>query len=185
MGFRQGSRKPSLVRRVWPRNPLLFGLLHRMDVVEEIGTGIRRIRDLCREWGVPKPAIYVSEHWVTVTFRRPAWGGGGSEETSEAPSRHQVGTKSAPSRHQVAILRKSLSAQPMTELMAVVGRKDRTKFRNQVLRPLLDAGWIEMTIPDKPTSRIQRYRTTVAGREVLGVVEGGGVRSPRKEWPDE
>ena len=38
---------------------------------------------------------------------------------------------------------------------------------NQVLRPLMDAGWIEMTIPDKPTSRMQRYRTTAAGREVL------------------
>ena len=91
----------------------------------------------------------------------------------------------------------------MTELMVVAGRKDRTKFRNQVLRPLLDAGWIEMTIPDKPTSRKQRYRTTVAGREVLAAVEGGGewgryptpgpseqeelpmVRSPKREWPDE
>ena len=30
----------------------------------------------------------------------------------------------------------------MTELMTVVGRKNRTKFRNQVLRPLLEAGWI-------------------------------------------
>ncbi|MYB99846.1 MAG: transcriptional regulator, partial [Gemmatimonadetes bacterium] len=57
--------------------------------------------------------------------------------------------------------------------MAVAGRKDRTKFRNQVLKPLLEAGWIEMTIPDRPTSRNQRYRTTGAGREVLAEVEGG------------
>lgn len=91
----------------------------------------------------------------------------------------------------------------MTELMAVMGRTNRTKFRNQVLRPLLDAGWIEMTIPDKPTSRMQRYRTTAAGREVLAAVEGRGemgryplpgtseqeglhmVRSPQSDWPDE
>lgn len=31
-----------------------------------------------------------------------------------------------------------------------------------------------MIIPNKPTSRMQRYRTTVAGREVLAVVEGAG-----------
>ena len=62
----------------------------------------------------------------------------------------------------------------MTELMAIVGRRDRTKFRNQVLRPLLNAGWIEMTIPDKPTSRMQRYRTTAAGNEVLAAVERRG-----------
>ena len=126
-----------------------------------------------------------------------------SGATTEGPGRDQVGTKSAPSRHQVGILRKSLAAQPITELMAVVGRKDRTKFRNQVLRSLLDAGWIEMTIPDKPTSRMQRYRTTIAGREALTAVEGGGelgrypvrgiseqeglpmVRSSRREWTDE
>ena len=62
----------------------------------------------------------------------------------------------------------------MTELMAVAGRKDRTKFRNQVLRPLVNAGWMKMTNPDKPTSRKQRYRITAAGREVLAAVEGGG-----------
>ena len=28
-----------------PRNPLLFGMLYRMDVVESIGSGIKRIRD--------------------------------------------------------------------------------------------------------------------------------------------
>ena len=55
-----------------PRNPLLFGMLYRMDVVENIGSGIRRIRDLCREHGVAEPVIDASEHWVTVTFPRPA-----------------------------------------------------------------------------------------------------------------
>jgi len=87
--------------------------------------------------------------------------------------------------------------------MEVMGRTNRTEFRNQVLRPRLDAAWIEMTVPAKPTSRMQRYRTTAAGREVLAAVEGRGemrrypvpgtseqaglpmVRSPRREWSDE
>ena len=202
-GLPAGMTEAELGVKSVPRNPLLFGMLHRMDAVEHIGSGIRRIRDLCREWGVPAPVIDVSEHWVTVTFRRPALGGEGSTATSEGPGRDQVGTKSGPSRDQVAILRKALSEHPMTELMAVMGRTNRTKFRDQVLRPLLDAGWLEMTIPDKPTSRKQRYRTTAAGREVLVAVEGGEewgryptqgpsdqnelpmVRSPRREWPDE
>ena len=32
-----------------PRNPLLFGMLYRMDVVGNIGSGIKRIRELCRD----------------------------------------------------------------------------------------------------------------------------------------
>jgi hypothetical protein len=51
--------------------------------------------------------------------------------------------------------------------LAVSGRTDRTKFRKQVLGPLLAAGLVEMTIPDKPRSSKQRYRITALGREVL------------------
>ena len=94
-----------------------------MDAVEHIGSGIRRIRDLCREWGVPAPVIDVSDHWVTVGFRRPVVGGEGSGATSEGPGRDQLGTKSAPSRHQVAILRKSLAAQPITGTHGGGGKK--------------------------------------------------------------
>ena len=173
-GLPAGMTEAELGVKSVPRNPLLFGMLHRMEAVERIGSGVRRIRDLCREWGVPAPVFDVSEHWVTVSFRRPALGGKGSDATSKGLGRDQVGTKSGPSRDQVAILRKSLAGKPITELMAVMGRTNRTKFRNQVLRPLLEAGWIEMTVPDRPTSRNQRYRTTAAGREVLAGAEGGG-----------
>jgi ATP-dependent DNA helicase RecG len=63
--------------------------------------------------------------------------------------------------------------QPLTDLMAFTGRKDRTKFRNQVLTPLLAAGLLELTIPDKPRSSKQRYRLTGAGAEYLKKSEEG------------
>ena len=53
------------------------------------------------------------------------------------------------------------------ELMAIAKRSDRTKFRNQVLNPLLEENFIEMTIPDKPTSSKQKYRLTDKGRSFL------------------
>jgi len=79
----------------------------------------------------------------------------------------QVGTRSGPSRDQVEIMRNSLEAITISELMQLVGRTNRTKFRDQVLKPLLEAGWLEMTISDKPTSSKQRYRLTEAGRDIL------------------
>lgn len=79
----------------------------------------------------------------------------------------QVGTKSGPSRDQVAVLRKCLAESEIGDLMAVAGRSNRTKFRDQVLNPMLESGLIEMTIPDKPTSRLQKYRLTEKGRAWL------------------
>ena len=40
-------------------------------------------------------------------------------------------------------------------------------FRTMYLLPALQAGLIEMTIPDKPSSRNQRYRLTPEGRAFL------------------
>ena len=42
-----------------------------MAAVEHIGSGIKRNRGLCSEYGVTEPIIEVSEHWLTVSFPRP------------------------------------------------------------------------------------------------------------------
>ena len=42
-------------------------------------------------------------------------------------------------------------------LMEKVGIKTKDSFRDNYLRPAMEMGMIEMTIPDKPTSRNQRY----------------------------
>jgi len=60
-----------------------------------------------------------------------------------------------------------LNEVTILELMEIFDRTNRTKFRDQVIKPLIDAGWIEMTIPDKPTSSKQKYRITEKGRQLL------------------
>ena len=169
-GLPAGMTEADLGVKSVPRNPLLFGILHRMEAVEKIGSGIRRIRELCRDHGVAAPEIEVSDHWVTTTFRRPAPEAPG-EGTVSASGRHGAGTKWAPSRHQVDVLRNALSEKPIAELMALAGKSDRTKFRHQVLRPLLEEGLLEMTVPDKPRSSKQKYRLTARGRELLAELD--------------
>jgi predicted transcriptional regulator len=39
-------------------------------------------------------------------------------------------------------------------------------FRNHI-KPLIDFGIIEMTLPDKPNSRFQKYRLTDTGKKLL------------------
>ena len=50
-----------------------------------------------------------------------------------------------------------------TELQAALKLSERRNFIDKYLKPALEAGLIEITLPDKPTSRHQRYRRTQAG----------------------
>ena len=45
-----------------------------------------------------------------------------------------------------------------TDIQVALGLKDHKHFRANYLQPALDAGLIEMTVPNKPQSRLQRYR---------------------------
>ena len=49
------------------------------------------------------------------------------------------------------------------ELMKKLDLSHRHTFRENYLRPALAAGFIEMTVPDKPNSRLQKYRITPQG----------------------
>lgn len=52
------------------RNPLIFGLFERMRLVEQIGSGISRMRDLMEEEGLTPPE-FNTDGMFTVIFRRP------------------------------------------------------------------------------------------------------------------
>ena len=60
-----------------------------------------------------------------------------------------------------------LSPVEMLKLMAVARHTNRTRFRKTILQPLIEANIIERTIPDKPNSRLQKYRLTDSGRNIL------------------
>jgi len=53
-----------------------------------------------------------------------------------------------------------------SELMVVLDLSHRPTFRQNYLRPALEAGFIEMTIPDKPNSRNQKYRLSSKGKDL-------------------
>ena len=54
------------------------------------------------------------------------------------------------------------------ELQEASGLSDRKSFMERWLTPALEAGLIEMTIPDKPNSRLQRYRIPNGGKRTIG-----------------
>ena len=45
--------------------------------------------------------------------------------------------------------------------------QDRKSFRQLYLKPAFVEGLIEMTLPDQPNSRLQKYRLTAKGQQWL------------------
>ena len=52
------------------------------------------------------------------------------------------------------------------EIMDALEMKHWKTFQTNYLKPLLEAGILERTIPDKPQSRLQKYVTTLVQRHV-------------------
>ena len=69
-GLPAGMKEEDVGLKSIPCNPLLFSMFYRMDLVEQIGSGIRRMRQLCRDHGVHAPVLQIEDNWVTIVFNR-------------------------------------------------------------------------------------------------------------------
>ncbi len=139
------------------RNRRIGKFLKELDLTKGRSTGIPKVLRVMAENGSPAPEFETDKDRTYFLIRLPIHAG----------ATPQVGTKLALSRHQVDIIKKCLVESTLLDLLAITGRSDRTKFRNQVLSPLIEDGLIEMTIPDKPRSSKQKYRLTTAGRAMV------------------
>ena len=122
-----------------PRNKELTRVFRDLDLVEHLSSGIPRI---LRSYG--KECFKFTENFLRMTF----------------PALEKV-------TPQVKELLKVLTGEmnPL-ELQEQLNLADREHFRRSYLKPALECGVIEMTKPDKPNNRSQRYRLTKQGEQI-------------------
>ena len=94
----------------------------------------------------------------------------GSE--SPTPRVHAEGPERPPQvTPQVKSLVRSLEGErTRSEILSDLGLKDRLHLAAGYLRPALAEGLVEMTYPDSPRSRKQRYRLTDKGRALRELI---------------
>ena len=117
------------------------------DTVESLGSGIPRI---LRAYG--EDCFKFTDNFIRITL----------------PISVQDGTQSVPSVENIdKLIIFCIEARSFGEMLAFMGLTDRTKFRRKYIRPLLEAGILEQTIPEKPNSQNQKYRLTAKGVGIL------------------
>lgn len=147
------------------RNSRIGDFLKELHLTEGRGTGIPKIRNFLKHNGSPDPIFETDQdliYFLTVIKLHP--------HTKIGAKQDPIGTKLGLSENQVNILRNCITDRAIMNLMKVVNRTNRTKFRDQVMNPLIKENLIEMTIPKKPTSRLQKYRLTAKGKVLLGTL---------------
>ena len=70
------------------------------------------------------------------------------------------GTKQGLSRDHLIILKKCKNESTALELMKILKRTNKSKFKTAIINPLIDHNFLELTIPESPKSPSQKYRTT-------------------------
>ncbi|ERJ85570.1 transcriptional regulator [Porphyromonas gingivalis SJD12] len=126
-----------------PRNKELMRVFRDLDLVEHLGSGVPRI---LKSYG--KECFKFTENFLRMIF--PA-----SEQVTEQVT-EQV-------KELVRIMSKEMDRQ---EIQEKLGLSHRENFRSNYLKPALEQGFIEMTIPNKPNSSLQKYRLTVLGKQL-------------------
>jgi predicted HTH transcriptional regulator len=143
-----------------PRNPLIAGPLYLTRYSEKAGTGILDMIQRCKDAGLPTPEFRQDMGQFIQILRRPKPAAAAAD--TKVPATAQVAAQVT--AQVAAFCRVPRSAK---EIMAVLGLKHWKTFQSNYLVPLMKVGVLVRTIPDKPQSRLQRYRTTVAGEAAL------------------
>ena len=64
------------------------------------------------------------------------------------------------------------SQRSTSDLMIELGLAHRPTFRKNYIHPALATGLIEMTQPDTPRARNQKYRLTARGKQMIKIGSG-------------
>lgn len=149
-----------------PANPTIANVFYRRGTMEAWGRGISLIMESCREQGLPKPEITVTHPFVNLTiyFEKPLdistikniSNTSPQVKNDITPRTDNIHPKSSISSPQVTPQEKVFdfcnTPRSISEIAKMLGVNDKKWVRKKYIT-------LEPTIPDKPNSRNQKYKT--------------------------
>ena len=139
-----------------PRNKELIRVFKDVELIENIGSGVLRILD-----AYDKSCFKFMEHFLRVSFKykENPFEYDDTVKTESSKLGSKKSSKLAVSEKQILELCKA--EKSLKEIVQYFGYSDVYKFKNNYINQLLEQGKLQMTIPDKPKSRNQKYISSI------------------------
>lgn len=135
------------------KNPPIAKVFREIGLADELGSGMRNSYKYTKMYSGGEPVFTEADVFTTVI------------PLSEAATATVGSTEELDPREQVmeqvtiqALLQFCIVPRSRKEMQEFMGLTGRRNFSEKYIKPLLSAGKIEMTIPDKPNSRNQKYK---------------------------
>lgn len=164
----------------YPKNPVLAAFFREIGRADELGSGMRKMMLYGKKYGGADPQLIEGDVFRMVISvpdfapvasgikTEPGQGSGwGQDGARMGPGWGQDEDKADLSADHLSLLENCLEPKALAELLELMGKRSRSKLREQVLIPLLEWGLLARTIPDRPSSKNQKYRTTEQGKRKL------------------
>ena len=172
------------------RNRRIGEFLKELELAEGRSTGVPKILRAMHNNGSPAPSFESDEDRTWFLTRLPAHAtfsqAAGKTRPEQFGEQHTEQDKplqkkengsfteqdteqvTKQARRLVLTLAGEMHRRQLQDLLSIA---HRPHFLEAYVKPALEAGLIEMTLPDKPTSRNQRYRRTAAGEALALQIE--------------
>ena len=132
------------------RNPVIADLFHRMKYMERRGSGLKKILSETEKLPGYTPGLRPEFFSTSSDFRVILKNVNFNLHTCTVQDRAQ-------DERIVNLLEFCSEARTRQEMQEFIGITSREHFRKIILKPLLEAGKIKMTLPNKPNSKNQKY----------------------------
>lgn len=135
------------------RNPVVAEAMRGLKYVNMFNRGIQRVKTILQENGNPEPKFTVDKITAFEVTVKPTL-------SLNLVTDEEKVTKSVTKMTETIndIIAFCSTPKSMTEIMAHIGLKHRYNVKHRYIDPLIEGGFLSMTIPEKPNSRNQKYQ---------------------------
>ncbi|GAU77714.1 Fic family protein [Fusibacter sp. 3D3] len=134
----------------YPKNPKIAKFFKEIGWVDELGSGVRNIYKYNKIYSGADPEFIEGDVFKTIIPLIV-------QDTNQDTNQDTVQDNNQDNEDIKGLLEFCRTPRTREEMQQFMGLNNRGHFRQKILNPLIKGGLLKMTLPDKPTSRNQKY----------------------------